>query len=162
MRDARFQATGFTLIELITVIVILGVLAVVAGPRFASRDDYDARVFYDDVAQALRFAQARAVGSGCMTRVSFSSAGFTLERDDCNSSNGFNPNPLYDPNDFSSGYTQQSAPPAGLTYLYSVNPLVFDAEGRARNGSLVVLSSAAAITVGARTLQVEGVTGYVH
>ena len=51
---------GFTLIELITVITILGVLAVVVGPRFASTGVYDERTFYDDVLQAIRFAQTRA------------------------------------------------------------------------------------------------------
>ncbi|MEZ5507507.1 MAG: type II secretion system protein [Gammaproteobacteria bacterium] len=37
--------SGFTLIELITVIAILGVLAVVVGPRFASTDVFEARTF---------------------------------------------------------------------------------------------------------------------
>lgn len=153
---------GFTLIELITVIAIIGVLAAVVGPRFASTSTYDERVFHDDVLQALRFAQARAVGSGCMTRVAFSATGFTVERDDCNSSNGFTASAVINPDGLSSGYTQLDAPPAGVTYSYSVNPLVFDPEGRARNGSLSILSSAAQVTVGSRTIRVEGATGYVH
>lgn len=156
------STTGFTLIELITVIAIIGVLAAVVGPRFASTSTYDERVFHDDVLQALRFAQARAVGSGCMTRVAFSATGFTVERDDCNSSNGFTASAVINPDGLSSGYTQLDAPPAGVTYSYSVNPLVFDPEGRARNGSLSILSSAAQVTVGSRTIRVEGATGYVH
>jgi MSHA pilin protein MshC len=154
--------SGFTLIELITVITILGVLAAVVGPRFASTDVYDERVFYDDVLQAIRFAQARAVGSGCMTRVAFAATGFTVQQDDCNSSNGFTASAVINPDGLSSGYTQLDAPPTGITYSYSINPLVFDAEGRARNPSLVVLSSAAQIAVGSRIIRVEGATGYVH
>src|SRR3990167_3426249 len=162
MSSIIHRASAFTLIELITVIAIIGVLAAVVGPRFASTDTYDERIFHDDLSQALRFAQARAVGSGCMTRVAFSPAGFTVERDDCNGSNGFTASAVINPDGLSSGYTQLDAPPAGVTYSYTVNPLVFDPEGRARNCSLAVLSSAAQVIVGSRTIRVEGATGYVH
>lgn len=162
MQLIRWPESGFSLIELITVIAILGVLAAMVGPRFAARDVFDERVFHDDVQQAIRFAQARAVGSGCMTRIVFSTSGFTLEQDDCNSSNGFNSQAVINPDGLSASYTQMQAPSAGVAYSYSVNPLVFDAQGRARNSSLAVLASAAQISIGSRIIRVEGSTGYVH
>ncbi len=160
----RFKSTnGFTLIELITVIVIIGVLAVVVGPRFASTGVYEERTFYDDVIQAIRYAQAKATGSGCWTQITFSSSGFNVSVDsDCNSANGVNAVDVVNPDGFATGYSQRQTPPSGMAYSYSVNPLVFDALGRARNSGLAILSSTATITVGGNTIQVEGATGYVR
>ena len=154
---------GFTLIELIVVITLIGVLAAVVGPRFASTDVYEQRTFYDDVLQAIRFAEAKANGSGCLTQIAFNSGGFAVQIDsDCDSSNGMSATAVTNPDGFSSGYTQRQAPPSGIAYSYTVNPLVFDARGRALNSSLSVLATPAQITIGSRTITVEGSTGYVH
>ena len=143
----RVDDNGFTLIELIVVITLIGVLAAVVGPRFASTDVYEQRTFYDDVLQAIRFAEAKASGSGCLTQVAFNSGGFAVQIDsDCDSSNGMSATAVTNPDGFSSGYTQRQAPPSGTAYNYNVNPLVFDARGRALNSGLTV----------------EGSTGYVH
>jgi MSHA pilin protein MshC len=154
---------GFTLIELITVITIIGVLAVVVGPRFSSSDVFEQRTFYDDVSQAIRFTQSKALGTGCTAQIAFSASGFTVTVDtDCNSGNGFSGSAVINPDGFSASYTELQSAPTGMTYSSTVNPLLFDAQGRAMNSSLAVLSSAAVVTVGGRTLLVEGATGYVH
>ena len=162
MSDDR-GVEGFTLIELITVITILGVLAVVVGPRFASTGVYDERTFYDDVLQAIRFAQTRATASGCLTQVSFSSAGFNVQIDsDCNSGNGMSAIDVINPDGYGTGYTQREPAPSGMTYSAAVNPLLFDGRGDALNSSLAVLSTPAQIQIGSRIIRVEGATGYVH
>ena len=154
---------GFTLVELITVITIIGVLAVVVGPRFASSDVYEQRTFYDDVLKAVRYAQAKASGSGCMTQIDFTASGFTVSVDaDCNSANGFSATDLVNPTNFESGFSQSAALPAGVSYSQTVDPLLFDARGRAMNSGLSILSTAAQISVGSNTISVEGATGYVH
>ena len=51
---------GFTLIELIMVIVILGVLAVFATPMLRT-DDFKARGFHDETMALLRYAQKAAI-----------------------------------------------------------------------------------------------------
>jgi MSHA pilin protein MshC len=53
---------GFTLVEVVMVIVVVGVLALVAIPRFASRSVYDVSGFAEDSRSILRFAQKTAIG----------------------------------------------------------------------------------------------------
>ncbi|MBI2380308.1 MAG: type II secretion system protein [Gammaproteobacteria bacterium] len=56
------RAPGFTLIELTVVMVVLGVLAATAYPRFAGRAAYDELAARDLAKQALRQAQNLAMG----------------------------------------------------------------------------------------------------
>jgi len=67
---------GFTLIELIMVIVILGVLAVFAAPRILNTDDFYARGFHDETLGYLRFAQKSAIAQRRTVCVAFG-AGIT-------------------------------------------------------------------------------------
>lgn len=66
MRNRRRQ-TGFTLIELVLTLVIIGALAVFAAPRL-NIGGFDAANFRQDVVSALRFAQKTAAASRCPVR----------------------------------------------------------------------------------------------
>lgn len=52
---------GYTLIELIAVIIILGIIAASAVGRFADQDSFASRLDFDEWRSALRFAQAVAL-----------------------------------------------------------------------------------------------------
>lgn len=52
---------GFTLVELIIILVLIGILAVAALPRFWDRDVFNSRGFYDETLSALRYAQKTAI-----------------------------------------------------------------------------------------------------
>lgn len=52
---------GFTLVELITVMVVVGVLGAVAAPRFFTKSTFDARSYADQVRSLVRFGQKLAI-----------------------------------------------------------------------------------------------------
>ncbi|UUY09884.1 prepilin-type N-terminal cleavage/methylation domain-containing protein [Pseudomonas sp. J452] len=56
---------GFTMVELIMVIVILGILVAMVGPRFFDRQVFDERLFYEESLAAVRYGQKLALASGC-------------------------------------------------------------------------------------------------
>lgn len=56
---------GFTLIELIVIITVLGVLAISATARFGGTDVFEVRGVRDQLASAARDAQRYARNSGC-------------------------------------------------------------------------------------------------
>ena len=62
-----FAQRGFTLVELVTVLVILGLLAVTVLPRFLQRSSFETRTAQDTLISAARqaqqFAMAKAVGA---------------------------------------------------------------------------------------------------
>ena len=74
----RFNQAGFTLIELIITLVIIGILATVVGPRFFDRKVYDERLFFEDALAAFRYTQKLALAGGCPILASIDEAGFRL------------------------------------------------------------------------------------
>lgn len=59
--NVRGYGVGFTLVELIVVMTIIGILAVVVVPRFFDLKTFDARGFFDQTESMLRYAQKTAI-----------------------------------------------------------------------------------------------------
>ena len=73
---------GFTLIELVSVVVLLGILALVALPRFLSRDGFADVALRDQLISSFRYAQQQAMydQSGTCYRLRIDGNGFAAEQ----------------------------------------------------------------------------------
>lgn len=150
MQFNRGSSRGFSMVELILVIVIAGILAAVAVPRLVGRTSFDARGFADQLAATVRFAQKLAIAQRTPVFVQFTASDATLCYD-AGCAN-FAPGPGGE-----KPYTVTA--PDGLT-ISAVPALQFDA-----SGGTATLAAQLDIQVngaGAYHVLVERETGYVH
>ncbi len=144
---------GFTLVELVLVIVLLGVMAAAIVPRFFNLTDFEERAYFDEVVAACRYAQKLAVVSGCDVRLVLSSAGFALgKRQACDDRSAFT-RVIRLP-----GKDVDIVPPPGGVAV-SAFTVIFSPFGSAMNSSRVV--SDFSLNVGSRNFMIVGETGYV-
>jgi MSHA pilin protein MshC len=146
---------GFTLVEMIVTLIIVALIAAVAGPRFFSLSAFQESGFYDETVSAVRYAQKYAVASGCTVRVQTTTTGFTLYRPasigNCNTPGSYT-TPLTDPSGNATTFTRTA--PGGVPL--SAADFTFSASGTAS------VAPSIAITVGSRQLTVIGETGFVQ
>jgi MSHA pilin protein MshC len=71
---------GFTLVESVMTLVILGIISAVALPKFFQLSSYQERVFFDDTLAAIRYAQKLAVATGCNVQVNIAGNAFYLKQ----------------------------------------------------------------------------------
>jgi MSHA pilin protein MshC len=75
MHETRSDQRGFTLVELVTVLVILAIISAFAVPRLFDNAIFSERGYADEVANSLRYARRIAVASACNVRFTVDAAG---------------------------------------------------------------------------------------
>ncbi|MBI3902370.1 MAG: prepilin-type N-terminal cleavage/methylation domain-containing protein [Nitrosomonadales bacterium] len=150
MQTRSGPQSGFTMIELISIMVIVGILAAIAAPRFFSSNVFDSRGFYDTAISTLRYAQKEAIAQHRFVCVAFAANSITLTYGATNACGSNLTGP-----DGNTPYTVSSS-----KAVFAPTPAAFsfDALGQPSfnaNLSITVNGYASAITVEART-------GYVH
>ena len=72
---------GFTLIELIMVIMVLSILGAVTISKFPDTDVYDQRYFVDETISSIKFAAKKAKSSGCPIKLTLTPNSYNLSID---------------------------------------------------------------------------------
>jgi MSHA pilin protein MshC len=149
----RGFSRGFTMVELILVMVIAGILAAVAVPRMIGRTSFDTRGFADQLAATVRFAQKLAVSQRRDVSVHLTASDATL---------------CYDPIAPCAAASQAPGPggekpytvtaPGGVT-IAPVTVLTFDRGGRPDIAAQLDIQVNGS---GSHHVLVEQETGYVH
>lgn len=148
---------GFTIIELIIVVTVLGILSVYVVPKFADTDAFNLTFVVDDTVSSLRYAQKYSVAIGCDVQASITANTLTLLRRQSCTTGSFN-QAVPEPGTQSSSF--QKTNPSGVTFSSSSFPMYFDSLGRAYNSSGSVANMT--LQVNSRTIQIIGETGFVY
>lgn len=150
------RRAGFTLLELVLVIALVGILAIFAYPRLVGREFHE-RGFRDQVLGTLQHARRLAVAARRYTCISVvpgsgPSASVSVSRDATAPESVATVNctvalPLPQPGAGCAASNQVCAP-GGVTLSASVTSFAFDPLGRAVDGSKVPLTSDVELDVG--------------
>ena len=136
---------GFTMIELITVIIIIGIVGAMAAPMFFNNSDFQSRAAADQVRAALKFGQKMAIAQRTSVSVTITAP-----------SASSNCNPVAVP------VTCQISNAVSLNQTLQ-SSVTFDALGKPYyNGTTPLGSTNNTITVGGTIITIEPETGYVH
>ena len=152
-KSSQRGASGFTVVELVVTIGIVGLLAAIAIPRFMGASGFQSRGFYDSAKSVVRFAQKTAVAwrrevfvcvtvtkvsagtaAGCATPIINPVTGTALDTGDA---------------------------PSGVTLTPAA--FSFDSAGRPNPNAAVTITLTSTIPDDpVRQIVVERETGYVH
>lgn len=157
MAPSRLVQSGFTVVELVVVIVIVGIVAAIAVPRMMSRAPFDSRVFFDRAQSVVRQAQKIAIAR----RATAAPVRVCVTANAISAGTGANCTTLFTPlPDPVTGANMVYAAPAGVT-LGPLGNFTFDGLGQPSAAVVINLSSTIPGDP-ARQITVAALTGYVQ
>lgn len=141
------HCAGFTLIELVMVIVIVGILAITVIPRFNDQSAFESRGFHDETMSLLRYAQKTAIAQRRTVCVSLNATGVALTIDTDTPADGI----------CNAAPTLPNTPRGGSGLAGSIASFQFTPLGNTDQATDVTVTIA-----GSTGITVEAATGYVH
>lgn len=152
------QQQGFTLVELVVVLVLVGILAVFVLPKMMDRNSIEARSYASRLQSVVMHANRQAIAQRKPIRLAFTPAGATLMYASGAALNV----PVIDP---STNAAYVLACPARLgNCLTTTGNVVFNANnsGRALTSSTPSLVVNIVVTGYTTQFTIENETGYIH
>ena len=157
---------GFTLIEMVMTMIIIGVLAVFVIPNMGSIKAFEDVAHQDKVRSALQFARASAVAQRRKVCVQLANHDLALSIDiatpedattTCSLASAL-PRTLDMPSpDRSCNAASKVCHPSGVTLTATADALSFNPLGQPSQGATYTVTGQSAVTI-----TVEAETGYVH
>jgi MSHA pilin protein MshC len=149
------RVRGFTLIELVCCLVIIGILAAVAGPRIFDNSSFNAHGYAQEVADAVHQTQAVAAASNCAAEITINAAAYSaMQRaavgNSCAAAGGW-ATPILR----SDGTPLSGTAPTGITVAAAPVQIVFNGAGQVTSGT------PAALQITPFTVTVNPVSGLV-
>jgi len=155
---------GFSLVELVMVLILLGILAALATPRLSNIGGYTLHGAGLDLLEAIRYAQQQSMThSGASPfQIQITTSGFTVSQSGA---------PISNPLTGTVGYTQDTALWNGVSVSPVTGTISFNAHGLPScSGGFAACSQAAdsnltlSLQKGSDTLSItlERFTGYAH
>lgn len=157
---SRTNISGYTLVELCSIIIIISIISISALPKFFDSLTFTSKTYFDDVIGSVRYAQKLAVAMSCDIQVSVTSNSISLNlRDGCDSGNFTTA--IRDPAFGDSSFVRTA--PADVSVSATDLPIYFDSMGRAKDSTTgAILSSNATITIDTRVVNIVGETGFAY
>jgi MSHA pilin protein MshC len=164
--NGRARTDGFTMVELVVVIILVGVLAAFGIPRLLGDKNMEAAVFGDQVVSGLRRAQAIATSHRRVVCVSIAARGVTMRLNGCGNA-GLALTGLADDEYATTDSALAAVPvaPLGAVLLFQPDGRITAGSGGTTpvsNGSIAITATVNGQANTVRTIRLEGTTGYVE
>lgn len=131
IRLTNSRQSGFTLVELVTAITIISILAAVAVPKLLDQQAFNERGYADELASSLRAARQVAIASSCPVSVNVQANGYRARQRNvlatCDVSGGWNRQVIR-----ADGSALRGTAPTGITA--TPQTIVFNSTGDVSNG----------------------------
>lgn len=153
----RAKAGGFTLVELVMVMVLIGILSVVILPRLNSTSGFSSVLFRDELASTLRYAQKAATSRRRLVCASIAPGGVSLSVATASGATSCNQSLQ-----LAGGGATLVSKDAAVTISPASLTLYFQPDGRiTADGSAAILYNAS-LSVSGEQLDIIGATGHVR
>ena len=152
IKPERPEPGGFTMVELIVVIMIVGITAAVVAPRMGLLQGFDEIGYRDQVRATLEYARKSAVAQRRNVRIDLAPTGVTVTVEAATPEGEGTPG-TYVALSLPGSGSNSIAAPANVSLPGATTTLTFDALGRTADTSYVV---------GSTTITIVGESGHVY